>query len=432
MFKSLATNFIVVLLFLLSANRNVYSTNRLSDLNHTENMNNFKIELNDIFLYKLFKTLNENLTENITEKNLSEEYRENLVARHLFFEKITKLFELIVKLFNDSPLQCDLKLKFKFFSCYNHFESFESFEQIKPNDLRNFAKKLEKFDLYIKNRCSKIKSNYTNEEQAVIENIIKLNEMMSMCSFSDSIFNISISDRVIDTIFTRPKEWIKKHTFLAAGVGLALGSAVVYFYIWPKYLEQYYWKWKLRNKNKKYKIIQYVCPNQSDCDCGLWAILLAELLNRTDKMNVDDIGIIKEYMSKNKYAYEKLSNDIWSADTSTEKTWHYAEQLEGITTKLGINNRIQIIPAPQVVREKNPIDSMAYNTKHLDFGHLKDNFKAENPQTFILNAGNHWIAACRSRDNCIRIGNSYGNNNITDSSVITDLARTLGVKEKNV
>jgi len=355
------------------------------------------------------------------------------------------LFENIVHDFNKGCLTRNPEIFFKFANICQNWKGME-LSDLEPKHLRNFKKKIQRFDRYVKRYCLNRKDILQASETVLFNRLIILNQRILDGLFIEDLLGIDVTDKIIDTLFVRPYEFVCENPVLCSCMGIITLSFVGYFYAYPAFK-----KWTLKNANPTLRVDQPSVIRQRGQTCGIHAIWNAHCLHQAQG---------------DRQRFEALANDGQAFNTF----YSQAIQLSGPVGRRGLEgNQVravlqgmsdlslqnflvvdhpEIYPGmrqnPTLLRSDQDINSyappgngntpgfieyMQYHRAITQFG-LRQNSPNSNDVTCIANIGGHWIACHFTRDPDEQAGmriiaaNST-NRNVSNNMVINRLSEIL-------
>ncbi len=138
-----------------------------------------------------------------------------------------ELLREIVQGFNEGLL---FFVEYRFINVCNFFSNFDSIE---PRDLRAFKRKVTKFDNFIQNYSLKKKGVLDKREVELCEKIINFDQILLTCFLRYDFYNIDTVDRIIDTCFFRPAEFMGVHPLFTTSASIIILSILFYYYVYP-------------------------------------------------------------------------------------------------------------------------------------------------------------------------------------------------------
>lgn len=216
---------LIIALYVLIFNFNIlFSFNKhvcAEDLHIFKILNNAKL-----VLMENKATANSSSKDHIDAKLSIEQKSLEQKSLELVKMEIELLME-IVQGFNEGLL---FFVEYRFIRVCNFFSNFDS---IKPRDIRAFKRKVTKIDSFIRNYRSKRKGVLDKREVELCEKIIYFDQILLTCFLRYDFYNIDIVDRIIDTCFFRPVEFMGAHPLFTTSVSIIILSILFYYYVYP-------------------------------------------------------------------------------------------------------------------------------------------------------------------------------------------------------
>lgn len=337
------------------------------------------------------------------------------------------LLERIVVSFNAENLFYNPEIGYRF---VNNCNFLRDINEVCPHHIREYKKQLAKFDAYLQNYKLTRKDFLQSQDIELIDNIRLFNHHISCYMLRDEFFDICFADKVIDSVWYRPLEWIDRHPLLTTGIIITAACFVGYFYVYPKYLEWYY-----RNCNKDFDGKQLLGSGQNAGECALIALAHALIAASSDdeqtvqnrlnilKDNQDILDGWRQFITTRRapmlaqipvlqgqlaalqtagagheQEIVKITQDIASRSAVQGSSWLHGNEVQDLLqpahitpflSRLGIGeNPVNIIQRVVVVESGRTLPGNS-----AEFARSIQAFRANShPQVVVLNTGGHWIA----------------------------------------
>lgn len=393
-----------------------------------------KFFVQSLHLHVLLNEFRDFIAQQVLLDQPDEKKKEILLSLALVEEAIKKIHE-IIEAFNSELFYSQdnryksLEILYKFVNTYNFLSDVG---QVEPRHLRMLRVKLEEFDEQVNDYCLREKKFLTAQEIEVFNKITQLNQILLKHLLKDKYLCLDLAHKLADRLFHRPWEVVCEHPW--ATLGVLVGSGIAAYLFWDLYYVPYV---QLKNRNEHFDVVQFKVRRQYGQTCGVHGAynLMCFIRGQNDEQ-ISALLANSASFNEALAVCKRVNGDVDNLHGAQVQ-----QLLDSYDVPADARANLMIIestPNNNILGALSHMDQDVLAATAADGVHSIVNipdaprrFNAGQTQYFLVNNNGHWRPFSFTRDANARGGvriltaESYHNNNVTNSSIISSICRFL-------